>query len=62
MKNMPGSWDIGPEFDRLKSIREISLNEDLVVFVEKSYSKPDTVEARHLRVKSSWVIGWMGYF
>jgi ankyrin repeat protein len=38
MKNTPGSRDIGPEFDRLKSIREISLNEDLVVFVEKSYS------------------------
>lgn len=38
MKNTPSPTDIGPEFDRLKSIREISLNEDLVMFVEKSYS------------------------
>jgi ankyrin repeat protein len=38
MKNTPRSTDISPEFDRLKSIREICLNEDLVKFVEKSYS------------------------
>jgi ankyrin repeat protein len=38
MKNTPSTTDIGPGFDRLKRIREISLNEDLVMFVEKSYS------------------------
>lgn len=38
MKSALSRTDIGPEFDRVKSIREISLNKDLVMFVEKSYS------------------------
>jgi hypothetical protein len=38
MKNPPNSTYIGPEFERLKIIREISLNKDLVLFVEKSYA------------------------
>lgn len=38
MKNTPSNPDICYKFGRLKSIREISLNEDLLKFVEKSYS------------------------
>jgi ankyrin repeat protein len=37
IKNTPRTIDISPEFDRLKRIREISLSEDLVMFIEKSY-------------------------
>ncbi|KAJ6105304.1 hypothetical protein N7523_010114 [Penicillium sp. IBT 18751x] len=38
MKNAPDFTDIGPEFGRLKNIREIILNEELVAFVQKAYS------------------------
>ncbi len=38
MKKNPSSTNIGAEIDRLKRIREISLNKDLVLFVEKSYA------------------------
>lgn len=38
MKINPDRTDIGLEFARLKSIREISLNDDLVMFVERSFS------------------------
>jgi hypothetical protein len=38
MKSNPDYTDIGPEFDLLKNIIEILLNEDLVRFVEKAYS------------------------
>jgi hypothetical protein len=31
------SSDIGPEFDRLKDVRAISLNAKLVAFVEKAH-------------------------
>ncbi|KAJ5460971.1 uncharacterized protein N7458_002549 [Penicillium daleae] len=38
MKNTPSSTNIGAEIDCLKGIREISLNKDLVSFVEQSYA------------------------
>ncbi|KAK9847150.1 putative ankyrin repeat protein [Penicillium brevicompactum] len=38
MKPTPGCSDIGPEFDRLKNIKRISLNAKLVAFVEKAHS------------------------
>ena len=38
MKNNPNRTTIGHEFARLKKIREISLNDDLVTFVEESYA------------------------
>jgi FOG: Ankyrin repeat len=38
MKNAPDFTDIAPEFDRLKNIKEIILNKELVTFVEKAYS------------------------
>jgi ankyrin repeat protein len=38
MKNNPNRTTINLEFARLKSIREISLNDDLVTFVEESYA------------------------
>ncbi|KAJ5378309.1 uncharacterized protein N7496_005718 [Penicillium cataractarum] len=38
MKNNPDRTTIGLEFARLKDIREISLNNDLVTFVEESYA------------------------
>lgn len=37
MKIPPSSTDIGPEFNRLKTIKEIYLNDDLLTFVEKAY-------------------------
>ncbi|CAG8093183.1 unnamed protein product [Penicillium nalgiovense] len=37
-KPTPGCSDIGPEFERLKAVREISLNAKLVAFVEKAHS------------------------
>jgi ankyrin repeat protein len=49
MRNTPGSADIDREFDRLKRIREISLNRDLVVFVEKSYSSLRSQKASNRR-------------
>ncbi|KAJ5853169.1 hypothetical protein N7534_005712 [Penicillium rubens] len=38
IKPTPGCSDIGPEFERLKAVREISLNAKLVAFVEKAHS------------------------
>ncbi|CAG8897873.1 unnamed protein product [Penicillium nalgiovense] len=38
IKSTPGCSDIGPEFERLKAVREISLNAKLVAFVEKAHS------------------------
>ncbi|KAJ5041853.1 hypothetical protein NUH16_003258 [Penicillium rubens] len=38
IKPTPGCSDIGPEFDRLKDVRAISLNAKLVAFVEKAHS------------------------
>jgi ankyrin repeat protein len=38
MKSNPDYTDIGPEFDHLKNMMEILLNEDLVRFVEKACS------------------------
>ncbi|CAP87151.1 Pc24g02430 [Penicillium rubens Wisconsin 54-1255] len=38
MKPTTGCSDTGPEFDRLKTIKEVSLNADLVAFVEKAHS------------------------
>ncbi|KAJ6168074.1 hypothetical protein N7497_000917 [Penicillium chrysogenum] len=38
IKPTPGCSDIGPEFERLKAVREISLNGKLVAFVEKAHS------------------------
>ncbi|RAQ57256.1 hypothetical protein COH21_012429 [Aspergillus flavus] len=38
VKLTPGSSNIGPELERLKAIREISLNANLVAFVEKAHS------------------------
>ncbi|CAG8005980.1 unnamed protein product [Penicillium salamii] len=38
MTATPGCSDIGPEFDRLKNIKTISLNAKLVAFVEKAHS------------------------
>ncbi|KAJ6168094.1 hypothetical protein N7497_000937 [Penicillium chrysogenum] len=37
IKPTPGCSDIGPEFERLKAVREISLNAKLVAFVEKAH-------------------------
>ncbi|CAG8189988.1 unnamed protein product [Penicillium nalgiovense] len=37
LKPTPGCSDIGPEFERLKAVREISLNAKLVAFVEKAH-------------------------
>ncbi|KAJ5971740.1 uncharacterized protein N7479_001658 [Penicillium vulpinum] len=36
-KPKPGCFDTAPEFDCLKALREISLNEKLVAFVEKAH-------------------------
>lgn len=38
MKSTPGWSDIGPEFDRLKNIKRISLNAKLMAFVDKAQS------------------------
>ena len=38
MNPTPGCSDIGPEFDRLKDVRAISLNAKRVAFVEKAHS------------------------
>ncbi|KAL2695905.1 hypothetical protein AAEP93_003205 [Penicillium crustosum] len=38
MKPTPGCSDIGPEFDHLKTISEVSLNAELVTFVEEAHS------------------------
>ncbi|KAJ5865185.1 uncharacterized protein N7529_007101 [Penicillium soppii] len=38
MKPTPGCSDIVPEFDRLKTIRAIYLNAELVAFIEKAHS------------------------
>ena len=38
IKPTPGCSDTGPEFDRLKTIKAISLNAGLVAFVEKAHS------------------------
>lgn len=38
MKPTPGCSDIDAEFDRLKAVREISLNAKLVAFVEKAHT------------------------
>ena len=38
MEPIPACSDIGPEFDRLKAVSEISLNAKLVAFVEKAHS------------------------
>jgi hypothetical protein len=55
MKPTPGCSDFGPEFDRLKNIKRISLNTKLVAFVKKAQSFMHPIEAwqsgRKVKVK-----------